>query len=266
MRTACPIAPAALLAACLASAQQPPPIRDGKVESRSAAAGLEPLMRQIVAAAQVDPVWIGYKVAAVPGQRQTCWDGNYAGTVHLDGPTEFYILYRAKEGRIQGIQTFSPDCVIDAGKASFVWLTDVKPAESVALLTSLAKEPRRPDGAISAIAVHAAPEAQRTLLDMARTGSSSHMRGQALSSLAHTAPPQVSLPVIQEAIAKDPENDVKRRAVSSLAQVPRNEGVPLLLQFARSHSNATVQKEAMRWLGRSKDERATKFFQEVLLK
>ena len=262
MRTACLLALAALAAAW---AQQPPPIQNGKVETRSAAAGLDSVMRQIVAAAQADPVWIGYKVAAVPGRRQTCWDSNYAGTVHLDGPTEFYILYRARENRVEWIQTFSPDCVIDAGNAAFVWLTDVKPAESIAYLASLAQEPRRgPDGAIGAIAVHAAPEAISTLLDMARTGTTTHMRGQALFWLAQTATPQVSEAAIQEAIAKDPETDVKRRAVSALAQIPHNEGVPLLMQLARAHGNAAVQKQAMFWLGRSKDERATKFFQEIL--
>jgi len=52
--------------------------------------------------------------------------------------------------------------------------------------------------------------------------------------------------------------------VSALAQIPHNEGVPLLIQLARDQGNAAVQKQAMFWLGRSKDERATKFFQEIL--
>jgi hypothetical protein len=222
-------------------------------------------MRQIVGSAQPDPVWIGYKVAAVAGRRQTCWDTNYAGTVHLEGPREFYILYRVKENRVERVQTFSPDCVIDAGNAVFYWLADVKPAESIAYLLGLAQEPRRgPDGPIGAIAVHAAPEAINTLLEMARTGKTTHMRGQALFWLAQTASPQVSGAAIQEALAKDPDTAVKRSAVSALAQIPHNEGVPLLIQLARDHGNAAVQKQAMFWLGRSKDERATKFFQEIL--
>jgi hypothetical protein len=262
MKTAC----LAALVSLLMQGQQTPPIRNGKLESRSAASGLEPVIRQIVAAAQMDPVWIGYKVAAGPGLGQTCWDGNYTATVHLDGPGEYYILFRAREGRVQWVQTFSPDCVIDAGNAPFIWLNDVKPAESVAWLAALAKEPRRTDGAgaVHAISVHAAPEARNTLLEMARTDTSSHLRGQALAALARTAPPDVAKAAIQEAIAKDPSTDVKRRAVSALGQIPRNEGVPMLLQLARSPANATLQKEAMRVLGRSKDERATRFFQEVL--
>lgn len=261
MRTAC--LPAFVVLA--AWAQQPPPIQNGKVETRSAAAGLDSVMRQIIAMAQADPIWIGYKVAAVPGRRQTCWDNNYAGTVHLEGPTEYYILYRARENHVERIQTFSPDCVIDAGSAAFYWLTDVKPAESIGWLVNQAQQPRRgPDGAIGAIAVHRAPEAISTLLEMARTGSTTNMRGQALTYLAQTATPQVSQAAIQEAIAKDPETDVKRRAVSALAQIPHNEGVPLLIQLASAHRIAAVQKQAMFWLGRSKDERAMKFIQEIL--
>jgi hypothetical protein len=255
----------AAIAVLVTQAQQAPPIRNGKVEVRSAAAGLEAAMQPIIAAAQTEPIWIAYKVAAAPGQQQTCWDGNYASTVHLDGPRDFYILYRVKEGRVQWVQPFSPDCVIDGGQASLVWLTDVNPAQSVAWLTSMAKDTRRgPDGAIGAIGVHAAPEAQSTLLDMARTGATAHIRGQALVSLARTAPPQVSQAAIREAIANDRETEVKRRAVSALARIPHNEGIPMLLQLARSNTNAAVQKEAMRALGRSKDERATRFFQEIL--
>ena len=262
MRIAC--LPLAVLAAAWAQ-PQPPPIQNGKVETRSAAAGLEPVMRQIVAGAGTDAVWIGYKVAAVPGRSQTCWDNKYAGTIHLEGPGEFYILYRAREGRVDRIQTFSPDCVIDAGNAVFHWLTEVKPAESIAYLAGMAQETSRGrDGAIAAIGIHAAPEAIGTLLEMARTGKSTNVRGQALLWLALTAPPQVSEAAIQEAIAKDPETEGKRRAVFALSQIPNGAGVPLLIQLARGHSNAAVQKQAMFWLGRSKDERATKFFQEIL--
>ena len=46
--------------------QQPPPIQNAKVETRSAAAGLESTLRQFLAPAQVDPLWVGYTVPAVP--------------------------------------------------------------------------------------------------------------------------------------------------------------------------------------------------------
>jgi HEAT repeat protein len=71
---------------------------------------------------------------------------------------------------------------------------------------------------------------------------------------------------ISEAIAKDPETEVKRRAVFALSQLPRDEGVPLLIQLARTNTNPAVRKQAMFWLGQSKDPRALRFFEEILFK
>jgi HEAT repeat protein len=69
---------------------------------------------------------------------------------------------------------------------------------------------------------------------------------------------------ITEAIEKDPETEVKKRAVFALSQLPKDEGVPLLIQVARTNSNGAVRKQAMFWLGQSHDLRALAFFEEVL--
>jgi hypothetical protein len=52
----------------------------------------------------------------------------------------------------------------------------------------------------------------------------------------------------------------------ALSQLPADQGVPLLIDVARTHRNAQVRKRAMFWLGQSKDPRAVKFFEEILLK
>jgi hypothetical protein len=51
-----------------------------------------------------------------------------------------------------------------------------------------------------------------------------------------------------------------------LSQLPKDEGVPLLINVARTHSNPAVKKQAMFWLGQSKDPRALTFFEEILFK
>jgi HEAT repeat protein len=71
---------------------------------------------------------------------------------------------------------------------------------------------------------------------------------------------------ISDAIANDPETDLKRRAVFALSQLPKSEGVPLLIQIARTNANPVVRKQAMFWLGQSRDPRALQFFQEILFK
>ena len=89
------------------------------------------------------------------------------------------------------------------------------------------------------------------------------MRGQALFWVAQRAGAQ-AIPTIAEAIEKDPETDVKKRAVFALSQLPANEGVPKLIEVASSHSNSAVRRQAMFWLGQSKDPRALAFFERIL--
>jgi HEAT repeat protein len=59
---------------------------------------------------------------------------------------------------------------------------------------------------------------------------------------------------------------VKKRAVFSLSQLPKDEGIPLLINIARTNKNAEVRKQAMFWLGQSRDSRAIDFFAEILKK
>jgi hypothetical protein len=48
--------------------------------------------------------------------------------------------------------------------------------------------------------------------------------------------------------------------------LPKDDGVPLLIQLARTNTNPAVRKQAMFWLGQSKDPRALRFFEEILFK
>ena len=50
----------------------------------------------------------------------------------------------------------------------------------------------------------------------------------------------------------------------SLSQLPKDEGVPKLIAVARTHRDPEVRKQAMFWLGQSGDERAVRFFEDVL--
>ena len=61
-----------------------------------------------------------------------------------------------------------------------------------------------------------------------------------------------------------PQPELVVPAVFALSQMPKDEGVPLLINVARTHANPAVRKQAMFWLGQSKDPRALKFFEEVL--
>ena len=89
----------------------------------------------------------------------------------LEGSDRLRVLLRAEAGRVGKIRTFSEDCPVDAGGLPLVWIEDVRPAESVALLVSLVGQPRDgatggkrlDDGALAAIAFHADPSADAAL-------------------------------------------------------------------------------------------------------
>jgi len=59
---------------------------------------------------------------------------------------------------------------------------------------------------------------------------------------------------------------VKRKAVLALSQLPKDEGVPKLIEVAQTNRNLEVRKQAMFWLGQSNDPRALEFFEKVLTK
>ena len=69
---------------------------------------------------------------------------------------------------------------------------------------------------------------------------------------------------ITGAIDNDPDTDVKKKAVFALSQMPKDEGVPKLIEVAKTNRNREVRKQAMFWLGQSNDPRALEFFEQVL--
>ena len=77
--------------------------------------------------------------------------------------------------------------------------------------------------------------------------------------------PGEAIPVIDAAL-KDPELEVKKQAVNALVRFPNQEGIPKLIEVARSHPNTEVRRQAMLRLGDSKDPRAVEFFAQILLK
>jgi HEAT repeat protein len=336
----------AALCTTLAAIAQQPPISNANFQNASGAAGLEPAVRAAIAR-QPGPAWIGYAVAKISGDSQSCcWndggrgcglEGNRnanvqvarTGPVQLEGPAHVAILLRAEAGKVGKIRTFTVDCPLDAGGLPFYWLSNVKPADSVAMLLRQATE-EATDSAVHAVAMHAAPEAAAALDKLASNSPSEkvrksaifwlatsrgkqgyqsvarlsredpsdkvrehavfaltqspepeamaavirvakedkvpHVRGQALFWLAQRASKQQASGAINEALEKDPDTEVKKKAVFALTQMPKDEGVPMLIQVARSNSNAAVRKQAMFWLGQSKDARALKFFEDVLTK
>lgn len=287
------LAVVSMLVTFVASAEaRQPRITNGRIEPRAATAPLDREIRAL-ASRQTEPIWIGYAAPARRGDhRMCCWSGDGGGdcctgcrlepgvasavtslhqqsrAIPLESGDTFFVLYRVEKGEVSRIRIFSDDCPLDAGGRTLHWLTGVREDDSVSFLasfTSTSSPNRLVDSALSALAMHRTQAALDRLLVAARDGATSHVRGQALFWLGQRAGDK-AVGAISDAIANDPETEVKRRAVFALSQLPKSEGIPRLIQVARTHTNPAVRKQAMFWLGQSGDARALQFFQEILFK
>ena len=92
--------------------------------------------------------------------------------------------------------------------------------------------------------------------------SDSDVRGAALFWVAQRAGDK-AVGTITQAL-EDPESEIRKKAVFALSQLPKDEGVPKLIEVARTHCDPGVRKQAMFWLGQSRDPRALAFFEQVL--
>jgi hypothetical protein len=71
-----------------------------------------------------------------------------------------------------------------------------------------------------------------------------------------------------DSIARDPTGDleVRKHAIFALSQRPSDEGVPALINIARTNRHAELRKTALFWLGQTEDPRAIALFEEILRK
>jgi hypothetical protein len=292
-----------VLGTVVTATPQQPTIQHAKLEHRAVAA-LDRDVATLVAAAS-DPVWIAWRVPIIDGEHNACcwnsWNDNgdrgwavgcgleptlpgapatdrtqfpaQPGPVKLEGGTGLIILVRAVDHHIERLRTLSDDCPMDAGDRAMYWLDGVTGAASLQYLqtlivpSALTNDPRRTigDRAMGAIALHREPTAVDVLTGLAHTPNDTRLRGQALVQIGRRGGPKAAAELLA-AIDKDASPDVRRSALSGLMQMPNGEGVPTLIQLAKTSKDATVRKDAVSRLSGSKDPRVIAFFEEVIKK
>ena len=259
-----------VLALASTAAAQTPAIVNGTIERHDAIRSVEDTVRSI-AARGPGPSWVGYAVPIGGRPREAgCWTSGAQAVrtitepVKLEGPDAILVLARLADGRVSEIRVASPECSFDTGGLALHWLTDVRPADSVSWLAKLTSDSSRRLGnaATMAIALHAAPEAFERLLELARSGTPGEVRASALFWLAQRAGDK-AVGAISDAL-DDPDAEIRTRAVFALTLLPTEERVTRLIDLARSHRDATVRRQAMFWLGQSRDPRVLAFFEQIL--
>jgi hypothetical protein len=239
----------AALAAALPLGAQPKLLVNAQTDTRSAASGLEREYRTLLAA-QPQPAWIAYSVPTVRNYGLGCdfVRDSYAtaGVVHLEPPTEVIVLYRVENNAVTRVRALSPYCEIDAGGVPVHWLTDVHPAQSVALLETLVPDRERyGDGALHAIAAHADPAAVRTLEKYVAPTQPESVRLRVVSYIGSR-----DFDMVKKLIASDPDIRVRERAVSGLANNRQPEAEQLLLTIATTGDDSRLRLQAISGLGR----------------
>jgi hypothetical protein len=254
----------ALASAIVAPAAAQEHIEHARTEHRQASSSLERDIQSV--AVRGADAWIGYRLSAVPTGRNWC-----AAPVQLEPAKEMIVLVRVHDNTVDRLRTFAPSCSIDAGEMPMVWLDGVTPDLSANWLSTVAtaaaatndRSPSLLQPALSALETTPGLVALRSLVAFAKDEAHPNVRNRAINSLAFRAETEAAA-TIQNVIDTDPDTAVKKTAVGALARMPKDEGVPLLIQVARTNKNAEVRKQAMFWLGESKDPRAVSFFEEIL--
>ena len=280
---------ACVLGCAAATRADQPKITNARLETRSAADGLERAYRSFLSA-QSDPGWMAYSVAAIPGHHPLCcgdgWSdddrescgrcslesdrdtnhtvsGSGSGVEHLESQQEMVIFLRAADHRLTRIRVLAPGCEVDAGGLRVLWLNDVKPAESVAVLAALVgpgfqgeDEPRKvAHGALAAIATHADPAADRALDSFIAPDQPEKLREQAGFWLG-SARGAAGLRVLERMAKSDPSSHVRSQVAFDFSVSREPATVDDLIRLAHDDENGHVRGQALFWLAQKAGKRA----------
>jgi len=268
-----------------AQAVEAPRIENAKLETRAVGASLDATLREIANAAE-KAVWVGYGVDQVAGNREACcnnnWnDGNCGtcrlekenggttnatpkdGNVKLEGSRQLVVLYRLGAKQVVKIRVASDDCTLDAGGLPFVWLTGVKPTDSVALLANYVRSSDFDDhgdrglgnGALTAIALHADASADRALESFVTPEQREGLRRQAAFWMG-AARGKAGLIALQHMAKTDPSSDVRAHVAFALSVSHEAGALDEMIRMAHDDTSSHVRGQALFWLAQKAGKKA----------
>ena len=268
-----------------------PSVENAKVQTQALSTNLEGAVSEI-AGRSVKPLWIAYTVDTLPGDHSACCgtysdgdhrcgrcrlekqsDGSitrdFSGpenahlTVHLERPRQLAVLLRVENYEVMKVRLASEDCVLDAGGLPFIWLTGVRAADSVAFLTryvskgdlSEHRHDRIGDGALTAIALHGDPAADRAMESFVAPNQNEHLRKQATFWLG-AARGKPGLALLERMAKNDPSPEI-RSQVAFAFEVSKEPGaVEDMIRMAHDDESAHVRGQALFWLAQKAGQKA----------
>ncbi len=266
-----------------------PNIQHSRVNQQPAAGSLDSQLKSWTAQVTT-PQWAGYTVPEVAGNRSVCcgngdWNGNDCGTcrlehgdhgvnitgndgnstVMLEGSREIAILFRAENHQITKIRVASTECTLDAGGLPFVWLTNVKPSESVALLSNFVRnersdfrddDDRHGNQALSAIALHADESAEAALESFVRPDSPEELRKQTTFWLGE-ARGKSGFAALQKMAKSDPSSELRSQVTFALSVSREPGAIDEMIRMAHDDESTHVRGQALFWLAQKAGKKAS---------
>jgi HEAT repeat protein len=177
--------------------------------------------------------------------------GRSSAPIKLEGSDRMVVLVRVANRRVERIRIFSEDCELDAGGRDVHWLESVRPADSIALLESLAAgadERRMAEGAIAAIAMHGDAAADAALERLLAPANPPSLRKKVTFWLGNTRK-RPGLALLKRVLRDDPSHAVQKAAVFGVSQSQEADAVDVLIATGRTHVEREVRGEAIFWLG-----------------
>ena len=266
-----------------------PRIENARMETRGVAGTLAATMAEAEKSA-TSPMWIGYSVKAVEGERTICC-GNYsdsrgegcgrcelekdrdhwnnpsnkngAGAMKLEGVEQLMVLFRLQDKHITRVKVASEDCVLDAGGFPFVWLADVKAADSVAFLSTHVREGGADEDekhsigneALTAIALHEGGDAEAALESFTAPAQPEELRKQAAFWLG-VARGKEGFTVLQRMAKKDPSAEVRGHVAFALSVSKEPAALEEMIRMAHEDESGHVRGQAIFWLAQKAGKRA----------
>ena len=234
-----------------------------------------------------EPRWIGYKVPQVAGDREVCCAGSNgngnqecgpcrlessdrsinmnsrSAPMNLEAVDAIAILFRAENKRIMKIRVVSAQCTVDAAGLPFVWLTGVKPAESVVFLANYVHGKNSSEGddrklgheSLAAIALHADESADRALESFVQPSEREELRKQASFWLGE-ARGKAGLATLRQMAKNDPSSEVRAHVTFALSVSRDPSAVDEMIRMAKEDENSHVRGQALFWLAQKAGKKA----------
>jgi hypothetical protein len=262
-----------------------PRVENARLETRALSVPLAEELKNW-AARSAQPQWIGYSVPEVAGKREVCC--NYSGSwnqgcgtcrleggdhainmnsndasVKLESSRKIAILFRAENNRITKIRVVSTECALDADGLLFVWLTGVRPADSVALLSGYVRDEnfeehgdnRQGHEALTAVALHADDSADRALASFVQPKERDALRKQAAFWLGE-ARGKAGFAALQKMAKSDTSSDVRAHVTFALSVSHEPGAVDEMIRMAHEDESGHVRGQALFWLAQKAGQKA----------